>query len=304
MTQAINALVPWFGGKRTLAPEIVAELGDHACYFEPFCGSMAVLLAKPPCRSETVNDLHADLTNLARVIQHPLEGPRFYRRLRRTLVSEGIFRDAIEKFSEPFGGELDGDRAYHYFVVSWLGRNGIAGTTVGQRRGAGHSFCVRYTSNGGTPSRRWASAAESVMSWRERIRAVTILRRDALEVIGKIEDKAGTVVYVDSPYLPSTRSGWDGSGGTARYLHDFTLEDHSRLAAALGRFRQTRVVVSYYDSPELATLYPGWRVRRLEASKGIANASKRGGGGATEALEVLLVNDMAESGASLFDLFD
>jgi hypothetical protein len=42
----IKALAPWFGGKRNLAPLIVAELGEHRCYWEPFCGSMAGL---PSC---------------------------------------------------------------------------------------------------------------------------------------------------------------------------------------------------------------------------------------------------------------
>ena len=44
---AIKAIVPSFGGKRTLAPQIVAELGEHRAYWEPFCGSMAVLIAIP-----------------------------------------------------------------------------------------------------------------------------------------------------------------------------------------------------------------------------------------------------------------
>ena len=61
----IGAIAPWFGSKRSMAPIIVSELGPHSAYWEPFCGSMAVLMAKPPCIMETVNDLHADLINLA-----------------------------------------------------------------------------------------------------------------------------------------------------------------------------------------------------------------------------------------------
>jgi len=50
---SIKALAPWFGGKRNMAPMIVQELGPHNSYWEPFCGSMAVLLAKPQAtRSE------------------------------------------------------------------------------------------------------------------------------------------------------------------------------------------------------------------------------------------------------------
>lgn len=50
----VKALAPWFGGKRTLAPRVIAELGEHRDYWEPFCGSMAVLLAKPVATYETV----------------------------------------------------------------------------------------------------------------------------------------------------------------------------------------------------------------------------------------------------------
>ncbi|MEU0568870.1 hypothetical protein ABZ297_26305 [Nonomuraea sp. NPDC005983] len=35
-------------------------LPEHTHYIEPFCGSLAVLLAKLPARLETVNDLDRD----------------------------------------------------------------------------------------------------------------------------------------------------------------------------------------------------------------------------------------------------
>jgi hypothetical protein len=53
----INAIAPWFGSKRTLALRIVEAIGPHKVYWEPFVGSMAVLLAKAPAKMETVNDM-------------------------------------------------------------------------------------------------------------------------------------------------------------------------------------------------------------------------------------------------------
>src|SRR5690606_37550125 len=44
----IKAILPYFGGKRTLAPRIVAELGEHSAYWGLCCGSLAVELAKSP----------------------------------------------------------------------------------------------------------------------------------------------------------------------------------------------------------------------------------------------------------------
>lgn len=64
----IKSLVPWYGSKRTLAPRIIQQFGPHATYVEPFAGSLAVLLAKPPARHEVVSDLHEDLINLLRVL--------------------------------------------------------------------------------------------------------------------------------------------------------------------------------------------------------------------------------------------
>ena len=37
----------WFGGKRRVAPEVWAALGDVPNYIEPFAGSLAVLLGRP-----------------------------------------------------------------------------------------------------------------------------------------------------------------------------------------------------------------------------------------------------------------
>jgi DNA adenine methylase len=49
--------MPYFGSKATLAERIVALLPPHRSYVEPYAGSLAVLLAKPPTPMETVNDL-------------------------------------------------------------------------------------------------------------------------------------------------------------------------------------------------------------------------------------------------------
>lgn len=277
----INAIAPWFGAKRNLAPEIVTELGPHRVYWEPFCGSMAVLLSKPPCVMETANDLHGDLINLARVIQDPVLGPDLYRRLRRTLMAEPLFEESAKAIrADDRVDLLDPDRAYHYFVTAWLGRNGVAGTAS-----CNAHFCVRYTANGGHAAKRWDSAVRSIPTWRRRLANVTILRRDALELLPRIEDADGTAIYCDPPYLVKGAS----------YTHDFEDPDHERLAELLRRFSRARVVVSYYDHPRLAGLYPGWSRRTIEVSKALAHQGRRGAND-KRAREVLVVNGPLRGG--------
>lgn len=273
----VTALAPWFGAKRTLAARIVEALGPHRAYWEPFCGSVAVLLAKPVSTSETVNDLHGGLVNLARVIQHEELSGKFYWRLRRTLPCEEFFRESLQvvrtfRFEGGFAPNLDW--AYHYFVASWLGMSGVSGTSA-----MNTNYARRFSSKGGDPAGRFVSAVESVPGWHERLRAVAIYSGDGLELCERIEDRAGTVVYADPPYLVKG----------AKYLHDFKPEDHERLAAALGRFKETRCVVSYYEHPDLARLYPGWAKFDVATAKGMVNTGQRTEG-RTDAPEVLLVN--------------
>lgn len=284
----IKAIAPWFGGKRNLASRIVEMLGSHRVYWEPFCGSMAVLMSKPPCVMETVNDLHADLINLARVVQDGMLGPKLYRRLRRTFMCELLFKEAAERYRQRTYYEPaetpDLDRAYDYFLCAWLGRNGVAGTAS-----YNHCFCVRYTANGGHAAKRFQSAIHSISAWRRRLANVTILQRDAFELLGRIDDKRGTAMYIDPPYLVKG----------AKYIHDFEAEDHVKLAQMLRRFKETRIVVSYYDDERLKEMYPGWSRYEIVVSKAMANQGSRGKKN-VKAKEVLLVNeDISQQG--LFD---
>jgi len=72
VTVELTAPFPYFGGKRRAAPMIWDALGDPGGYVEPFCGSAAALLARPPAkgrRVETINDADGWLVNAWRSIQ-------------------------------------------------------------------------------------------------------------------------------------------------------------------------------------------------------------------------------------------
>jgi len=275
----IKAIAPWFGGKRTLAPEIVRELGEHRSYWEPFCGSMAVLFSKEPATMETVNDLHGDLINLARVVQDDSASVELFSRLHRVACAEPLHREAAERHRSrgncPAGDSPDIDRAADYFLCSWLGRNGTAGT-----QSYNQGFCRRFTKNGGHTATRFISAVESIPAWWDRLRSVTILHDDGIELMERVEDAEGVVIYCDPPYLVKG----------CKYTHDFGDSDHLRLAEQLRRFKRTRVVVSYYADPRLQAMYPGWSVRKLKATKALVNQGMRDKGGPVEAPEVLLIN--------------
>jgi len=274
----IAALAPWFGAKRTLASAIIAEMGPHGCYWEPLCGSLSVLLAKPAVAAETLNDAHGGLTSLASLLTEPGPTERLYRRLSSTLYSEHVWRASVTYCA------LNVDRpwrdreswAYHYLVASWLARNGYGGTDS-----AFTSFAARFSATGGTTAGRWRSVVDWIPAWHERLRNVTILNRRWQDVIPRIDDAEGTVIYVDPPYL------YEGH----RYDHAFGPDEHCDMAAALARFRRARVLVSYYDVAEVRHLYDGWTIVPMAAPKFLAKSGQREATGECPvAPEILIIN--------------
>lgn len=295
----VKALTPWFGGKRAMAPLIAQELGKHTQYFEPACGSMAVLFAKAPSQKETVNDLHGDLIHLARVVQDPVLAPRLYQRLHQALFCEALLLEAQEHLQGAVNGDLSVERAYWYFLASWMQRGGTAGT---ERQD--YQIAVRWTAGGGSPTVRWRAAVESIPAWHQRLGNVVILRRDLFGIIDRFEDSPETAVYVDPPYTLESRNSHSGKGW---YLHEFTggsagtlyapakADDHERLRDALAAYRQARIVVSYYDCPRVRELYREWTFVDCQRNKNLA-CSGVGSPSPTIAPELLIVNGPSYAG--------
>lgn len=293
----IKAILPYFGGKRTLAPDVVKQLGKHTQYFEPFCGSLAVLLEKEPSQKETVNDLHGDAINLARVIASRDMAEELYDQLQRVVFSEGLLEEArqvLDAHQPPEPPVYDFTRAYWYFLASWMGRNGTAGTER-----LDYQIAVRWTKGGGSPTQRFRNAAASLPAWHRRLQNVVILRRDAFSILDRFEDDPATAIYADPPYAQETRAnGSSTAGGGGRYLHEFkhggdalfgARDDHARLADILRAYKRARIVVSAYDCPRYRDLYRGWTFIDKTMQKNL-HAQNGRGARKLDAPEVLIVN--------------
>lgn len=252
MSAVVVPPVPYFGGKITAAPRIVGLLPPHRHYVEPYAGSLAVLLAKPRSRMETVNDLDGALVTFWRVLrERPAE-------LARVCALTPHSR-AEQQAAYEISGLPELEVARRVFVQLTQGR-------AGTRRRTGWRH---YVDPAGSPSCSMPDYLDGylgrVHAAAERLAGVSLECRPALELIeryGRVEEQL--LFYVDPPYLGSSRSK-SGDG----YLHEMRDEDrHRELAAAL-RGCTAAVVLSGYPSDLYdAELYPDWHRLEFGASTG------------------------------------
>lgn len=274
---------PYYGAKVRLADRLVALLPPHRTFVEPFCGSAAVLFAKPPSRVEVINDQDDNAITFLRVLR---ETPAdLARMLRLTPYARAEYLAA--DLNVPVS---DLERARRFFVRSTQGFN--AG---GTGRWAGWSNGIR---NGSTSdAHSVADLVDRLDACAERLRRVVIEHRDACEVVAAY-DAADSVLYLDPPYLASTRRGLDRQR-PKDYAHDAsTPEDHRRFAEA-ARACSGTVLVAGYASLLYEELYGGWHRTEWTLQR---PSSNRAGRDSDLAVEVVWSNRPLGIQPSLFEV--
>ena len=275
MGEALKPPFTYFGGKTAVAERIVSMLPPHEHYVEPFAGSLAVLLAKPPSPIETVSDLDGDLVNFWRTLRDRPE--ELIRACSLTPHSRAEYEAAYEVTAD------DLERARRTWVILSQSR---ARTLAPQNAGWRYQIAPgRFKSIPGD-LRSYTERMEAVA---RRLSRVTLECLPALELIRTYGTSEGVLLYVDPPYLGSvrTRESW------GRYRCEMRDEaDHEELAAALHGCRAT-AVFSGYDSPLYARLYGGWHLACI--------AADNGNGGTDRARTEVLWSNRPFPQGSLFD---
>lgn len=251
-----SPMVPWVGGKRRLAPQILPLLPEHTCYVEPFAGAAALFFAKQPVKVEVLNDVNGDLVSLYRVVQHHLD--EFVRQFRWALTSRQLYAWLQETRPETL---TDIQRAARFF---YLQKCGFGGKVDGQTFGTATT----------APSRlNLLRIEEDLSAVHLRLHQVFIEHLDWANCIERY-DRPHTLFYLDPPY-------W----GTEGYGVDFGLEQYDRMAELL-RSMKGKAAVSVNDIPQMRQAFKGLAMKRL-AIKYTVGAS---GVGRRERGELLIMN--------------
>lgn len=249
----------YFGGKTLLAPRIAALFPTHGHYVEPFAGSLAVLLAKQPSPMETANDLSGDLVHFWRTLRdRPDELVRVC-----ALTPHSRAEHQLSYQRGPWLDDLE--RARRVWVCLTQGRGGTLQPT-------GFRHYVRPAGGFGLPAYLdgYVARMEAVT---QRLHRVTLEDRPALDLVDRYGREPDVLLYVDPPYLGSSRSrGEDPRVHSGRYAEEMLDEQsHRDLADALLACRAS-VVLSGYPSPLYDALFAGWD--RVEFTAGTGQSAR------------------------------
>ena len=163
------------------------------------------------------------------------------------------------------------ERARRVWVRLSQGRGGML-------RRTGWRFYRDASRRSGSMAWTLNAYADRVWAACERLAGVSLESRPALDVIRDYGQHDAVCLYVDPPYLGTTR-GWGN-----QYRHEMrAADDHRELAAALRECRAA-VVLSGYPDPLYDDLYDGWARLDLPAFTGQGGTRGRHGGQRTEVL--------------------
>lgn len=209
---------------------------DYDTFIDAYGGSGVVLLNKPRTTMEVYNDLDKNVYSLFKVLQDRSLFDEFSRKCQLAYFDEWTSEEYAESLR---GGDLELiDRAFCFWYVNRTRRAGGQGGFI-------FNLVIRRRMSKSVSD--FLSAVDRLPELHQRLSAVVVRNCDALELIREC-DYPRTLIYLDPPYVHSTRTG-------TRYNLDVDDEHHARLVDTLNQIRHAYVALSGYDNE----LYAGLR---------------------------------------------
>jgi len=241
-------MIPWIGGKRRLAKDIIPLFPEHTCYVEPFAGGAAILFAKEPSKVEVLNDINGDLVNLYRVTKHHLD--EFVLQFRNALVSRQIYEWLKDTPPETL---TDIQRAARFFYLQKMNFSGQVS-----------SFSYSLTTSVKPKLDVTSTGIRTALSTAHlRLARVQIENLDWTECIKKF-DRPHTLFYCDPPYYE-----------TAGYGVPFPRDEYVKLADLM-KTMNGKAIVSLNAHPEIKKIFKGLKMKTVGIKYSVANKTRSG----------------------------
>jgi len=289
MDKRLKAPFPYFGGKGRVADRVWRYLGDVKQYIEPFFGSGAVLLKRPPTKLdkiyEIVNDKDGWLCNAWRAIQFspdevarwcdwPVNHADLIARKKVLIDNEQKLLDGLQNDPEWHDAKLAG---YWVWATScWIGTGMLCPNQIPHLtddKGITSQIPHLTRDRGITTRDRGIYERMNLLS--KRLRYVKVVCGDWTRVCGgNWQDKNKPVgMFFDPPYATMGRD-------KNIYFHDSLQvgKDVEKWALERGKNPNYRIVVCGYEDEYKTLLDSGWIFEKWSTGGGYANRNSKGRG--------------------------
>jgi len=214
----------YFGSDMNTAVRINALFPPHDTYVEPFCGSLATLLAHPgDGRREIVSDIFPDLINFWCCVRANI----YYEKI----IEQGrLVKHNLHwwKYANSESKESDYiERALKFMIRFNFSRNG-----------EGKAFAPSNRIRRGMPEydSRWQTQLNRLIQAHRRLRHTMFYCIDAIDLIKQFNDP-NTLMYLDPPFVHTTRQGLTG------YQFEQPTSFHRKLLLTIKR-SSAKIVIS------------------------------------------------------------
>ena len=248
MKKINNNILKYPGSKWNIADWVVENLPDNYCdmtYLEPFFGSGSVFFNKQRSKIETINDIDSNVYNLFKIVRDkPNE-------LAESLKLTPWSREEYENSSEETSDEVE--KARKFIVRMWQAIGAKTSDKTGWRN--------NITAETRTILGFHSALPEKIYGACERLKhtrscAVQIEHQDVFKLIERY-DREDVIMYLDPPYVISTRS-------KRIYKHEFTNEDHEKLLKFCIKTK-AKILISGYESELYNEYLKNWEKEEVMA---------------------------------------
>jgi DNA adenine methylase len=281
-------MLPYIGGKNRMQSWVIPFIPkDIETYIEPFSGQFWIFFGMelenfPNLKTIVYNDFNPLNFNLYRCVRNH---ERLLEECSKLVVQEkGIFP------TNPIC-----EKSFNEFQKEIYSPDLVMGDHPNYELAAKYAYVLTQVFSGSNPSKskfidlkgKYHSKFTSFLNklrnpkWQKMFESITHVENGDFEDVIKKYDSESTYIYTDPPYYIVGEGSYYSN-------HDFTREDHERLANCLKSIKG-KFSLSYYDFPQLSEWLPKgeyrWEMREFAKA-----AMAKSGKSQTKAIELLIMN--------------
>lgn len=228
----------YIGGKKDIAKVLVPYMPEHTIYVEPFMGSAAMFYSKPRSKSDILNDMNEDITNLFKVLRDKRK--EFIELCWLTPFTMSMHQRIYHSFHSDKWKKIDEiHRAFGYYYLLANAFNESVGNMV--------SPSIKFDQG----KIKWTQMlCQDLFVCSKKLDGVIIMTGPYMDLINNERiNKVNSFWYFDPPYTMAD--------GKNYYKHNFLPQSHHEFCLAMPLIKG-KFMISYDPDPLVIELFKNY----------------------------------------------